>query len=90
MAAGARAQPCLAPLNEHGTLAQKCISIQTGEDLSKKLVPALAQDPAGRSSLGPAPALTFLRASGSALLGALASKKLRLLATPSEDSKRLF
>lgn len=36
------------------------------------------------------PALTFLAASGSALLGALASKKLRLLATPSEVTTRLF
>lgn len=44
----------------------------------------------GRSLLRPAPALTFLTARGSALLGALASKKLRLLATPSEDSTRLF
>lgn len=34
--------------------------------------------------------LTFLAVSGSALLGALASKKLRLLATPSEVSIRLF
>lgn len=41
--------------------------------------------PARRSSC-----LTFLRAAGSALLGALPSKKLRLLATPSEESRRLF
>lgn len=82
-------------LNSHQTASRQqpagqCLGIQTGEDLSKKLVPALAQDPAGRSSLKPAPALTFLIVSGSALLGALASKKLRLLATPSEDNKRLF
>lgn len=36
------------------------------------------------------PCLTFLRAAGSTLLGALPSKKLRLLATPSEESRRLF
>lgn len=34
--------------------------------------------------------LTFLGAAGSALPGALLSKKLRLLATPSEESRRLF
>lgn len=38
----------------------------------------------------PTSPLTFLAANGSALLGVLASKKLRLLATPSEVSTRLF
>lgn len=64
-------------------------STRRGEDLPQSR--CLAQDrtrwevPAQRSSF-----LTFLRAAGSALLGALPSKKLRLLATPSEESRRLF
>lgn len=63
--------------------------VQTGEDLPQKPVPIPAQDSVGRSWLTASP-LTFLMVSDSALLGALASNKLRLLATPSECSKRLF
>lgn len=79
--------------NSHQTASRQqpaapCICVQRGEDSPKNLVPAPPQVPSGRSLLRPA--LTFLTPSGSALPGALPSKKLRLLATPSEDGKRLF